>query len=46
MVSVLGLAVAVWDAFDEGHALRADMRRSFIGSMAVSVVFGVQALLA
>ena len=45
-VMLLGLAVAVWDAFDEGHALRADMRRSFIGNMAVAVVFGVQALLA
>ncbi len=45
-VMLLGLAVAVWDAFDEGHTLRADMRRSFIGTMAVSVVFGAQALAA
>ena len=45
-VMLLGLAVAVWDAFDEGHALRADMRRSFVGNMAVAAVFGGQALVA
>ena len=28
-VALLGLAVAMWDAFDEGQALRADMLRSF-----------------
>ena len=44
-VLLLGVAVAVWDAFDEGQALRADMLRSFIGSMLVAVVFGGQALL-
>ena len=44
-VLLLGLAVAVWDAFDEGHALRAGMRRSFIGSVAVAVLFGGQALI-
>jgi hypothetical protein len=27
----LGVAVALWDAFDEGHALRPDMLRSFAG---------------
>ncbi|MGD1252825.1 hypothetical protein ACKUT9_01040 [Mycobacterium seoulense] len=41
----LGLAVALWDAFDEGQALRADMRRSFAGTMAVAVLFGGQALI-
>lgn len=41
----LGLAVALWDAFDEGQALRADMRRSFVGTMAVAVLFGGQALI-
>ncbi|WP_322859308.1 hypothetical protein U8D42_02810 [Mycobacterium europaeum] len=41
----LGLAVALWDAFEEGQALRADMLRSFAGSMAVAVLFGGQALI-
>lgn len=43
-VLLLGVAVALWDAFDEGQALRADMLRSFAGSMAVAVLFGGQAL--
>ena len=42
---LLGVAVALWDAFDEGQALRADMLRSFAGSMAVAVLFGGQALI-
>jgi hypothetical protein len=41
----LGVAVALWDAFDEGQALRADMLRSFIGSAVVAVLFGGQALI-
>lgn len=41
----LGVAVALWDAFDEGQALRADMLRSFAGSVAVAVLFGGQALI-
>ncbi|WAC92731.1 hypothetical protein [Mycobacterium sp. Aquia_213] len=41
----LGVAVALWDAFDEGQALRADMRRSFAGSVAVAALFGGQALI-
>jgi hypothetical protein len=45
-IMLLGLAVAAWDAFDEGQALRADMRRSFVANMAVAAVFGGQALLA
>jgi hypothetical protein len=44
-VLLLGLAVALWDAFDEGQALRADMLRSFAGSIAVVVLFGGQALI-
>ena len=44
-VLLLGVAVAVWDAFDEGQALRADMLRSFAGSVAVAVLFGGQALI-
>lgn len=44
-VLVLGVAVARWDAFDEGQALRADMLRSFAGSVAVAALFGGQALI-
>ncbi len=40
----LGLAVALWDAFDEGQALRADMLRSFVGSVVVAALFAGQAL--
>lgn len=43
-VLLLGVAVALWDAFDEGQALRADMRRSFVGTTVVAVLFGGQAL--
>lgn len=41
----LGFAVALWDAFDEGQALRADMLRSFWGGTAVAVLFGGQVLI-
>jgi hypothetical protein len=44
-VLALGVAVALWDAFDEGQALRADMLRSFAGCSAVAVLFGGQALI-
>jgi hypothetical protein len=44
-VLLLGVAVARWDAFDEGQALRADMLRSFAGCSAVAVLFGGQALI-
>jgi hypothetical protein len=43
-VLLLGVAVALWDAFDEGQALRADMLRSFVGSVVVAVLFGGQVL--
>ena len=43
-VLLLGVAVALWDAFDEGQALREHMLRSFVGCVAVSVLFGGQAL--
>lgn len=43
-ILALGVAVALWDAFDEGQALRADMLRSFLGTVAVAVLFGGQAL--
>ncbi|BBX95354.1 hypothetical protein [Mycobacterium lacus] len=44
-VLALGVAVALWDAFDEGQALRADMLRSFAGTVAVAALFGGQALI-
>lgn len=44
-VVLLGVAVALWDSFDEGQALRADMLRSFIGSAVVAALFGGQALI-
>jgi hypothetical protein len=44
-VLALGVAVALWDAFDEGQALRADMLRSFVGCSAVALLFGAQALI-
>ena len=44
-VLMLGVAVALWDAFDEGQALRADMLRSFAGCSVVAVLFGGQALI-
>ena len=31
-VVLLGVAVAMWDAFDEGQALRGDMLRSFVAT--------------
>jgi hypothetical protein len=43
-VLLLGGAVALWDAFDEGQALRADMFRSFVATGVVTVLFGGQAL--
>jgi hypothetical protein len=44
-VALLGVAVAMWDAFDEGQALRADMLRSFAATAVVAVLFGGQALI-
>lgn len=44
-VGVLGLAVAMWDAFDEGQALRADMFRSFAATAVVALLFGGQLLI-
>ncbi|MGE0215072.1 hypothetical protein [Mycolicibacterium sp.] len=45
-VALLGLAVAIGDAFDEGHALRNDMLRSVTGTAVVAVLFGGQLLIA
>jgi hypothetical protein len=44
-VALLGIAVALWDAFDEGQALRGDMLRSFTATAAVAVLFGGQAMI-
>jgi hypothetical protein len=44
-VALLGVAVAMWDAFDEGQAFRADMVRSFFATGVVVVLFGGQALI-
>ncbi|HUS22387.1 MAG TPA: hypothetical protein VMZ66_10290 [Aeromicrobium sp.] len=44
-IALLGVAVAMSDAFDEGQALRADMRRSFVAMALVGVLFGGQVLL-
>lgn len=44
-VALLGIAVAMWDAFDEGQALRRDMLRSFVATGVVVVLFGGQALI-
>ncbi|MFB9902591.1 hypothetical protein [Allokutzneria oryzae] len=43
---LLGLAIAVFDAFDEGQTLRADMGRSVLTAMLVALVFGGQVGLA
>jgi len=44
-VVLLGVAVAMWDAFDEGQALRAAMLRSFVATGVVVMLFGGQALI-
>lgn len=44
-VVLLGVAVAMWDAFDEGQALRGDMLRSFVATGVVVMLFGGQALI-
>lgn len=44
-VALLGVAVAIGDAFDEGHALRKDMLRSFAGTTLAAVLFGGQVLI-
>jgi hypothetical protein len=44
-VALLGIAVAIGDAFDEGQALRGDMLRSFVATAVVAVLFGGQALI-
>lgn len=43
---LLGIGIAVLDAFDEGEALQADMTRSLLVSAATAAVFGGQAAVA
>ncbi|MGE2730098.1 hypothetical protein ACQI4F_11515 [Mycolicibacterium vaccae] len=45
-VVLLGIAVAIGDAFDEGQALRGDMLRSAAATVVVAVLFGGQVLIA
>lgn len=44
-VLLLGVAVALWDAFDEGQALRAAMFRSFLGAFLAVALFDGQLLI-
>lgn len=44
-VLLLGIAVALWDAFDEGQALRAAMLRSFIGAFLAAALLDGQLLI-
>ncbi len=39
-LALLGVAVAVWDAFDAGETLRADMLRSLIAAGGATLLFG------
>lgn len=43
-VLLLGVAVALWDSFDEGQALRAAMLRSFLASFLAAALVGGQLL--
>ena len=44
-VLLLGIAVALWDAFDEGQALRAAMLRSLLGALLAVVLLDGQLLI-
>jgi hypothetical protein len=44
-IALLGVAVAMSDAFDEGQALSGDMLRSFAAMALVAVLFGGQVLI-
>jgi hypothetical protein len=45
-LELLGLAVALWDAFDEGETLQRDMLRSFAGAGGAALLFGGQIAIA
>lgn len=44
-LALLGLAVAAWDAFEEGEVLRRDMLRSLLGAAGAALLFGGQVAL-
>ncbi len=44
-LELLGLAIAVLDAFDEGETLLPDMLRSFVAASFLALVFGLQIVL-
>ncbi len=44
-MALLGVAVAIFDAFDEGEALRYDLLRSLIGAIGAASLFGGQVTL-
>ena len=43
---LLGVGIAIFDAFDEGQRLREDMLRSFMTTLFISLLFGIQIALA
>ncbi len=45
-LAFLGIGIAIFDAFDEGHRLREDMVRSFISTLFLSLLFVIQFALA
>jgi hypothetical protein len=45
-LALLGLAVALWDAFEEGQALKGDMLRSLLEAEGAALLFGGQVALA
>lgn len=45
-IILLGLAVALFDAFEEGETLRRDLFRSFLGTLVITVLFASQVAVA
>ncbi|MGD2027817.1 MAG: hypothetical protein PVI99_08375 [Anaerolineales bacterium] len=43
---LLGFGIAIFDAFDEGHRLKADMLRSFMSALFLALLFSIQIALA
>jgi hypothetical protein len=41
-LAFLGVGIAIFDAFEEGHRLREDMLRSFITSLLIALLFSIQ----
>ncbi len=42
---VLDIAIALWDAFDEGETLLPDITRSFVAALLAALLFGLQVAL-